>query len=442
MTGKLIAAIAGIAAATLALTGCGGSAPVSTQGGSPSAAEVKGDISFLTNRTDLKTDGTWDRYVAEFQKAYPGVNVKIEAITNYEDDVKTRMSNPTGYGDVLLVPNGVAPDQYADFFESLGKASDLSSTYRFLAPKTVGGEQYGLALGGNANGVLYNTAVWKEAGVTAWPTTEADFIAGLKLIKEKTKAIPLYTNYKDGWPLDGQWTNLIGGITGNATAQTEMTHNLAPWTEGTDIQAIDSLLFDSVHEGLTEADPLTTNWEQSKSDFAAGKIATMVLGSWSVSQFQAAAKDAGAANDIVGFMPFPASVNGKQYATMAGDYFLAINKNSANKPAAHAWMNWMLEKSGFTDTQGMVSAIKAADLPSNLKPLSDNKVELMELTAPPTGEESLLNNIADKSQVDIWGNLYRQKLIDVARGQAKGYKTSYFAQLNQQWGDAVTKLVG
>ena len=441
MKKTLVGAIAGMAAATLALTGCGGAAatPAPTATG---AAEVKGDITFLTNRTDLKTDGTWDKYVTAFQAVYPDVTVKIEAITNYEDDVKTRMATPNGYGDVLLIPNGVAPDEYADYFESLGKASDLEATYRFLAPKTVDGEQYGLALGGNANGILYNTEVWKAAGITTWPTTEADFLTDLQAIKDKTKATPLYTNYKDGWPLGGQWTNLIGGVTGDATAQTLMAHNKTPWTQGTDIYAIDSLLYDSVHQGLTEADPLTTNWEQSKSDFAKGKIATMVLGSWSISQFQAAAKTAGASTDIVGFMPFPANVSGKQYATMAGDYYLGINKNTANSAAAHAWMNWLLEKSGFTDTQGMISAVKAASLPSNLKGLSDNGVELIELAAAPTGEESLFNNIADKSQVDVWGNLYRQKLIDIARGQAKGDKDSYFAQLNQQWGEAVAKLAG
>lgn len=428
--------IAALAVAALLLTSCS----TAGAGADNGSDEVKGDITFLTNRTDLEQDGTWGRYVAAFQKENPDVKVKIEAITNYEDDVKTRMSIPNGYGDVLLVPNGVTPAQYGDFFSSLGKTDDLTAEYRFLAPKSVDGTQYGLALGGNANGILYNTEVFKEAGITKVPTTEQGFLDALATVKSKTKATPLYTNYKDGWPLGGQWTNIVGGITADPDAQIAMAHNKTPWTAGNDIYALDSLLFDAVKGGLTEADPLTTNWEQSKADFATGKIATMVLGSWAIGQFQKSAEDAGAEKTVVGFMPFPSNVGGKQTATMAGDYFLGINKNSKKQAASKAWLDFLIEKSGFTKDQGMISAVKADALPSNLTSLETSGVELLELSQTPAGQESLFSDIADKSQVDVWGNIYRQKLIDTARGQADGDKNSFFAGLNDAWGKAVDEL--
>lgn len=436
-TRKAILALAALTtAATMALTSCsGGSEPTDSDG------EVSGDITFLTNRTDLEADGTWDAYVAEFQKTYPDVNVKVEAITNYADDVRTRMSTPNGYGDVLLIPE-VPADQFPDFFESLGTVEALSSDYRWVSEKSFDGNVYGIALGGTANGLLYNKAVFEAAGITELPASHDDFIAALQKVAAATDATPYYTNYKDGWPLGGQWTANLGAITGSADAQIEMAHNPTPWTEGTDIYAIDSLLFDIVQEGLNEADPLTTNWEQSKSDFATGKIATMVLGSWAISQFQAAATDAGADPDNVGFMAFPSQINGKQYATAGGDYKLAINKNSSNKAAARAWLDFLIEDSGFTESQGMISALKSAELPSNLSALSDNGVELLEANPAPAGEEGLLSSTADKSQVDIWGNIYRQKLVDVARGQAGGDKDSFFAELNSAWGAAVQDLAG
>lgn len=433
----VLSLVAFAAAATMTLTSCsGGADPNTTQDGEP-----KGDITFLTNRTDLETDGTWDTYVAEFQKQYPDVNVKIEALTNYADDVRTRMSTPNGYGDVLLIPE-VPADQFPDFFESLGTVDELSADYRFVAEKSYEGNVYGIALGGTANGVIYNKAVFAEAGITELPTSQDDFLADLAIIKEKTDATPYYTNYKDGWPLGGQWTANLGAITGSPDAQIEMALNKAPWTEGTDIYAIDSLLYDIVNKGLSEADPLTTNWEQSKSDFVNGKIATMVLGSWAISQFQAAATDAGADPEDIGFMAFPSNVDGKQYSTAGGDYKIAINKNSSNKAAAKAWLNWLVEDSGFTDTQGMISALKSADLPKNLSALSDAGVELLEANPAPAGQEGLLSSTADKSQVDIWGNIYRQKLVDVARGQASGDKASLFAELNSAWGAAVDALAG
>lgn len=432
-------ALTGIAAlviAGLALTSCGSNSSGSNSG----SDEAAGNITFLTNRTDLEKSGAWDKYIAEFNKEYPDIKVDVEAITNYEDDVKTRMSTPNGFGDVLLIPNGVPQSQYADFFTSLGTTSELSDTYRFLSAKSVGGEQYGLALGGNANGVVYNKAVFKEAGITDMPKTEEEFLTDLKQIKDKTDAIPLYTNYKDGWPLGGQWTNNIGAVTMNPDAQIEMSHNQAPWTAGTDIYSIDSLLFDVVHEGLTEPDPLTTNWEQSKTDFATGKIATMVVGSWALGQLEASAEDAGADAKDVGFMTYPASVDGKQAATIVGDYYLGINKNSDKQTAARAWVDFLVDKSGFTQDEGMISAVTADELPANLNGLTENNVELLELSPAPEGEESLFSDTADKSQVDVWGNIYRQKLIDVARGQAEGDKNSVFAGLNDAWGQAVNEL--
>lgn len=433
----MVSLVALAATGALLLTSCSGSSEEPTDSG-----EVSGDITFLTNRTDLEEAGVFDEYIAEFQQEYPDVNVTVEAITNYADDVRTRMSSPNGYGDVLLIPN-VPSDQFADFFEPLGDVEDLAETYRFQAPASFDGVQYGIALGGNANGVLYNKEVFEEAGITELPKTHDEFIDALQAVADNTDATPYYTNYKDGWPLGGQWTSNIGAITGNVDAQNEMAHDTSPWTEGTDIYAIDSLLYDIVADGLNEADPLTTNWEQSKNDFATGKIGTMVLGSWAISQFQAAAEDAGVDPSAVGFMAFPATAeDGTQYATIGGDYNLAINVNSSHKAAARAWLDWLVEESGFTDSQGMISALKSADLPENLSSLEEEGVELIETAPAPAGEEALFNNVADTSQVDVWGNIYRQQLVDTARGQASGDKDSFFADLNQRWGAAVESLAG
>ncbi|MEJ1154640.1 ABC transporter substrate-binding protein [Microbacterium marmarense] len=435
----MIGLVAVAATTTLLLSACSGA---STDASGGDSDEVAGDITFLTNRTDLQTDGTWDAYIAEFQEVYPDVSVTVEGLTNYADDVATRMSTPNGYGDVLLIPDSVPADQFADFFDPLGAVDDLAETYRFQATASFDGQQYGIALGGNANGVLFNTEVFEAAGVEELPKTEDEFLDALRAIQNNTEATPYYTNYKDGWPLGGQWSNNIGGVTGDPEAQNLMANDESPWVEGTDIYAIDSLLYEIVAEGLNEADPLTTNWEQSKNDFATGKIGAMVLGSWAISQFQDAAADAGASEDVVGFMAFPATANGQQFATIGGDYNLAINANSSSKAAARAWIDWLVEESGFTDTQGMISAVKAAPLPSNLSSLSDEGVELLESAPAPLGEEGLFNSIADESQVDIWGNIYRQKLIDIARGQADGDKSSYFSSLNERWGAAVAELAG
>ena len=433
---RAMTGLVAVAATTLLLTSCSGTDSASTTDG-----EAEGEITFLTNRTDLEQDGTFDRYIDEFTAEYPDVTVKIEAITNYEDDVRTRMSTPNGYGDVLLIPDAVGVDQFPDFFEKLGTVEELEDDYRFLNDRALDGDVYALAVGGNTFGVLYNKAVFEEAGVTELPTTPDAFLEALEAIKDNTDATPYYTNYKDGWPLGGQWTDNWAGIGGGGDVENEIAEEAAPWTEGEPAYVADSLLFDIVAGGLSEQDPLTTNWEQSKNDFATGKIGTMVLGSWSISQFQQAATDAGADPADVGFMAFPTSVDGVQHAKIGGDRRLAINVNSDNKAAAHAWLEFLVEDSDFAEISGMISPSKAVeDLPENLAALQDAGVEFFENAPAPEGKEGLLNAVADESEVDIWGNIYRQQLVDLARGQSSGTKDSFFDELNERWGSAVSSL--
>ena len=436
MAKKALAAAAAIAVAAIALSGCsssGGNAD-NTIDGKPT-----GTITVLTNRTDLVSDGTFKKYAAEFNKPSPDVPVKFEGVNDYENSIKTRL-NGSKYGDVLAIPAAVKPSQYKQFFEPLGKTSDYSSKFRYTAKSSFDGTQYGLSTGGNANGIVYNKKVWEEAGITTLPKSEEEWLADLKLIKDKTDAIPLYTNYKDGWPLS-QGMGSLGAITDDPDASVHMAENPKPWTEGTDIYAIDSLLFDSVHEKLTEPDPLSTDWEGSKTKLGTGKIGAMVLGSWAVSQMQAAAVKAGASPDDIGYMAFPANVKGVQYATNDGDYSNAISKHSNAKAAAKAWITWFAEKSSYTEDQGMVSPVKSAPLPKNLTGLSDAGVKLIEPAPAPKGKESLLSDVANQAQIDIYGQVYRQKLVDIARGAADGTKDSYFAELNSKWSAAVKQLV-
>lgn len=433
LAGLAVLAVAGVALAGCSGGGGGGDASNTIDG------EVTGDIKVVTWRTDLVEDGTFDKYAEEFNKKYPDVNVTFEGITDYAGEMLTRMST-TNYGDVIGIP-AIKPDQFEQFLEPLGETASFEDTYRFLPAASFGGTQYGIAFGGNANGIVYNKKVFEEAGVTTLPTTEDEWLEALQKVADNTDAIPMYTNYKDGWPLTQSFGNL-GVVTDDPDAPITMAEDPAPWTEGTDVYAIDSLLYDTVAAGLTEPDPLTTNWEQSKVDLGTGKIATMPLGSWAISQMQAAAEENGGSADDIGYMAFPANVDGTQFAVIGGDYNLAVSKHSAYKAAAWAWIQWVVADSGYTEAQGMLSPVIDKELPPNLAGFTDAGVELMEINPAPEGKEGLINSIADDSQIDLYGPIYRQKLVDIARGAADGDKESYFAELNERWGASVEKLAG
>lgn len=332
--GLALAAAGTILALTAACSGGGTDEDPTTEPGAD--AKPSGEITVLTWRTDLVGDGTFDKYVEEFKAKYPDVtDVKIEGLTDYEGEVKTRM-NTDNYGDVLAIPGSVTPDQLGQFFEPLGDQAEMAKEYRWINDKSFDGKSYGIPVVGNVQGIVYNTKVWEAAGVTDFPTTPDEFLADLKAIKDKGIEIaPLYTNYKDSWPLS-QWDGARGAVTANPDYVNEMVTWDDPWTDERDSGVIDGLIYDVVAQGLTEADPTTTNWEASKQMLGTGQVATMVLGSWAIPQMQAAAEAAGASAEDIGYMPFPAQVDGKFHAVAGGDYNLGINVNSDNKVTARA----------------------------------------------------------------------------------------------------------
>ncbi|MEV7886587.1 extracellular solute-binding protein [Streptomyces sp. NPDC002817] len=419
--------------AALLIPGCTGTGG-STKGADAKAADdpskVTGTIKVLTVRTDLVQDGTMKRYAAEFNKTYPKVKVEFEALTNYEAEVKIRM-NTENYGDVLLIPAVIKKADYPKFFASLGTQKERAEKYRFTDYTAVDGKVYGQTTNGGMPGFIYNKRIWKEAGITEWPTTPAEFLAGLKAIKSKTDAIPYYTNFSAGWTLTS-WSYVDGAVHCDPQATTKLAEG-DPWAQDADLRVGDTLLYDIVKSGLIEKDPTTSNWEESKPRTAKGEIATQWLGTWAIVQFQDAAKKAGANPDDIGFMPFPSQTDGKFCATVAPDYNQAVNVHSKHKEAARAWIDWFTDKSSYVQDNLAISPLKDGSMPPVLKPYEDAGVELIEVDDAKGAEVKQIDNT---SEVGIYAPEYRQNLVDLARGARKGSLDDFLADLSERWTDA------
>lgn len=419
--------------ATLTVTGCSGGGAASTEEAAAPTdpSRTTGTIKVLTQRTDLVQSGAMDAYAAEFNKIYPKVKVKFEGLTDYEGEVKIRM-NTEDYGDVLMIPAAVSKNDYPKFFAPLGSSIEMADKYRFSDKTSVGSKVYGIAQFGTANGFVYNKALWKKAGITAWPDTPEEFLTSLKAIKAKTGATPYYTNFKDGWPLV-QWSANIGSVTCSEEANNKLAGPVSPWKPSSELGVIDTLLYDIVKDGLSEKDPSTTNWEASKNMLAKGEIGSMMVGSWSITQMKDAAEKAGKNPDDISFMPVPVQREGGQCATLVSDYQQAVNAHSEHKEAARAWIDWFTEKSGYSTKEGAVPTLKSAPMPATLKDFVDNDVTFVERSESKTGA---VNDIDNAAEIGLNKPDYRQKLIDIARGAQKGSVEDYFTELNEKWDEA------
>jgi raffinose/stachyose/melibiose transport system substrate-binding protein len=407
----------------------------------PAANEssIKGEITVLTQRTDIVDSVFKEKYLPIFNEKYPDIKVKFEAITDYEGAVKIRM-NTDDYGDVLLIPNNLLPEDLPAYFEPLGSLSELSEKYLFAEERAYQDVTYGLPIVVNANGVLYNKQVFKDAGITDLPKSTDEFLAAMQKIKDNTDAIPFYTNYAAGWPLAGQWQGNVTSIAGDV----DYYNNKMPkeddiFAAGKPHHTLYKLMYDLAKQGLIEPDPTTTDWELSKPMFGEGKIGAMILGSWAITQFQDAA---GANKDNVGYMPFPSNVNGKIYSSSGGDYKIAINVHSKNKAAARAYLDWFLEESGYADQNGGINVVKGKPMPSTLAAFDELGVELISNTPASAEMDGWVSKIDLLGEVGLEQPDFRQRIIEAAIGNRKESLDDIFADLNKKWNKAKKEITG
>ena len=393
------------------------------------AQEVAAADTSITGTIDVminKTPAEMKKYGEMFQSRYPGVKVNYIYYEDYENDAMKKIKSGD-YADVLFIPSSIRSDQYASYFDVLGNASELAQKYNYMdQAKQDGTHVYGLPSFAYTAGILYNRAVFQQAGITELPKTTEEFLNDLRAIRDCTDAIPFYTNYISDWAL-GNWESFpFIEMTGDADYQRNIFVNEAdPYTSDSTHGTVYRLLYDIVRDGLCEENLGTGDWEASKAQLNQGKIGCIVIGSWALSQF----KHAGDHEDDVAFMPFPNSVDGKQYATISTDYCYGVNRHSKYKEAAKAYVDFMINESGYALDMDTLSIVKTDPYPesyaqmSNVVFSSNNSA-----TAENRGKYETLStklNLTDGSE--------QKRIMDAASGKTTESLDDIFKDWNERW---------
>lgn len=406
--------------------------------------DLKGTVKFLTNRTDMQKKDyngkTWAQYVADFNKEYPNIKIEVKGLTNYADDATTRLQGGD-WGDVMMIPSSVISSDLSKYFLSYGTTDEINNVYKYCTNQNADGKVYGIPQTVNASGMVYNKKVFQEAGITELPKTPDEYLADLQKIKSSTKAIPLYTNYASKWAA-GKWDDPIGVTTSGSDTYLNQTmlHTKDIFSDpgdGTGIYNDFKILYDAVKNGYTEDDFSTTDWEASKTKMNNGEIATMMLGSWAVSQM----KGAGDNPDDVGFMAFPMTVNGKQYATASPDYSYGINKNSKNLEASEIWVKWLVEKSEYSYNEGGLAVAKDGKDADFYSDLTNNGVEIVPNAPAKSGEETRLSDLNQASLLNVGSDdgTRGQQVIEAASSGSESLD-DIMKEWNQKWDDALSSV--
>lgn len=318
--------------------------------------ELSGEIEVIFNRneTDMQP------YIDAFEKKYPGVDVIYTCYNDFENNIKPRL-DAGNYGDVLYFPSFLGSEEAKDYFEPLGDYVLMSEKYNYLEQGQVYSNiVYGIPSAAYMVGIVYNKEVFDKAGISTLPTSVEEFLTAMALIDEHTESIPFFVGYNDPWVL-GSW-ELFPYIemTGSAAYKyNEFLSDVNPFRDGTVHNQTMRLLYDLVKGGYTEVGREKMTWWDSVIKTNSGEVACSVVGTWALHDY----KNVGENGHNIAFMPFPNNIDGQQYVTVAADYSYAVAKNSENKEAALAFVDFMIEESGYAFSHDTISILKTDPYP-------------------------------------------------------------------------------
>jgi len=329
----------------LALALCGASA----LGTAARAETVRVTAAYYSD----KTGPYFEKMAAEFHKANPGIDIKIEVVNwdNLLQKLQTDISGGTNADISIIGTRWLLDFVKDDQAEALDSYMDAPFKDRFigafLAPGQIGGKTYGLPIAASARALYWNKDLFTKAGLTAAPATWDDVVTD----SEKLKAAGIA-----GFGLQGK------------AIETDVYWYYALWTNGGDVVGPDgkaafaspagvkalTLYKSLIDKGLTEDGVTNYTREDLQNLFKQGRVATVITAPFLINQIAAEAPKLN-----YGIAPVPM---GTKSATYAVTDSVVLFKNSKVKAAAWKFLDFLFTKGprvDFTKGEGFLPTTKA-----------------------------------------------------------------------------------
>lgn len=387
----------------------------------PEAANIKGKITVMTNRTDL-VDTKLKEYADQFIAKYPEVTgVEFEGIKDYEKTLKIRMASKE-LADVVMVPTGISNDDIVRYFAPLDDLG-LNDSILFAETRNIDGKQYGITIGAKALGIVYNKKAFEKAGITELPMTLDAFYEACEKLKA-AGIIPFATNFKEKWPLSS-FKNLGVVTAGDVQYLNDMRLDDAPFKVDSPIGQATSILKTITDRGYAEPDLMSTNWEASKKEIASGSMAMYMLGNWVIPQIL----ENGGVDEEIGFIPMPVDNTGVPKGYVSEDFSYTVNKDSGNIETAKAFVQFMIAETDYDEYSGLLPVLKGKDAKlSQVQEFMAYNPQLYEAAPNHTDTVAITNG----AQID-WASLFQEAVMsDDLQKLFDGY--------NKKWADAKKEL--
>jgi multiple sugar transport system substrate-binding protein/raffinose/stachyose/melibiose transport system substrate-binding protein len=260
----------------------------------------KGELSIMHFSTSEEAEGNggsdgFRTTLANWEKAHPDIKLNQTVLANDEYKIKIaalaaandlpevfelqgmNTKEWSAQGLVLDMTDIIKDSPYADKY-------DNSKFYPFTAEEKI----YGLPVltGGTCTVVVYDSALWKEAGFDTFPETWEEVLQADEYFNEKGIDTIAFGN-SGKWQMNSCWLSAVANrFTGHDWFYSIIEKKGAKFT---DQAFVDALQFtkDAFASGVFNPDFNAINNEEAREYYIAGDAAAFIGGNWDVSYIQA-----------------------------------------------------------------------------------------------------------------------------------------------------------
>lgn len=336
---------------TIVLTGCSKNEPTASQAPESSAAgsesspagvestTPKKDVTIKMFQFKVEIAEQLQLLVNEYEKE-TGVKIQIETVgggADYGAALKAKFNsgdkpdifNNGGFSDLDLWVENLEDLSDQPWVKDLVKGTD--------EPMTKDGKLYGMPIGVEGYGYIYNKDLFAQAGITELPKTLTQLEDAAKKLQDKG-ITPFENGYAEWWVLGNHFVNLPFALQADPNKFIEGLNNGTEKITGNAVFENWVKLFDlTIKYG--NKNPLQTDYNTEVTDFSNGKAAMMQQGNWTQVQITKTNP-----NVKIGFLPMPisddAAASDKLFVGVPNNW--VINKDSAVKQEAKDFLNWMV----------------------------------------------------------------------------------------------------
>ena len=359
MSRKTQALAALCAGLMIAATGCG------------SSGDSGGDENTITwwhNSNNQPGKGYYEKVAKDFEKANPGVDVKVQAFAH--EDMLTKLDAAFQSGDVPDVYMERGGGELGDHVDA-GLTRDLSKDSKDIIDQIGGsaagwqvdGKTYALPFSMGVVGFWYNTELFEKAGISAPPKTMKELYADFDKL-DKAGVAPVSLGAGDGWPAAHYWYYTALRACSQDVLETAVSD--LDFSDPCFVEAgktVEEIVAEKPFNKGFLSTPSQTGPTSASGLLATGKVAMELAGHWEPGVMQGITEDKKGLGDKTGWFPFPAVEGGAgdPTAQLGGGDAWAVSEAAPDKSVD--LVNYLLSdevQKGFAENDMGLPTIPAA----------------------------------------------------------------------------------